>query len=130
MRLIFKNLCSLNNGSLLRKGIAMYFANYFDLNEEKRRLYKYFSLIDKDRNGMISFDELIEAFSFRVEFNAQFSRNKAIIELNKIYKFAGWKPENPVSFLEFFTANINFKKSMTQDHIKFLFNSIDIDSSE
>ena len=67
MKSIFKNLCHLNSGSLLRKGIAMYFANYFDLKEEKRRLHKYFSLIDKDRNGMITFDELIEAFSFRVK---------------------------------------------------------------
>jgi Ca2+-binding EF-hand superfamily protein len=44
----------------------MYFANYFDLREEKKRLFKYFSIIDKDHNGMITFDELIDAFSFRV----------------------------------------------------------------
>lgn len=66
MKTIFKNLVTLNHGSQLRKGIAMYFANYFSLREEKRRLYKYFSQIDKDRNGMITFNELIEAFSFQV----------------------------------------------------------------
>jgi hypothetical protein len=66
LKIVFKNLCIFNNGSLLRKGIAMYFANYFDLKEEKKTLFKYFSIIDKDRNGMITFDELIDAFSFRV----------------------------------------------------------------
>jgi hypothetical protein len=53
-----------------------------------------------------------------------------MIEIGKIYKFVGWNPEEPVSFLEFFSANIDFKKSMTQEHLKYLFESIDINSNQ
>ena len=67
MKSIFRNLCIFSHGSILRNGIAMYFANYFDLKEEKKKFQKYFSLIDKDRNGLISFDELVHAFSFKVK---------------------------------------------------------------
>ena len=69
MKTIFKNLCDFSNGSMLRNGIAMYFANYFDLKEEQEKFQKYFALIDKDRNGLISFEELVDAFSFRVNKN-------------------------------------------------------------
>lgn len=63
---VYKNICQMNRGSYLKKGIAMYFANYFDLKEEKKKLYKYFSKIDKDRNGMIFFDEFVDAYKFKV----------------------------------------------------------------
>jgi len=135
MKQIFKNLCDFSNGSILRNGIAMFFANYFDLKEEKKKFQKYFSLLDKDRNGLISFEELVDALSFKVSFfpkntNKKFSRTKSVIEISKIYKFAGWEPEKSVSFLEFFSANIDFKRSMTSEHIKFMFNSIDLNANQ
>jgi Ca2+-binding EF-hand superfamily protein len=45
----------------------MYFANYFDLKNERKKLYKHFESIDKDRDGQLSFDELVESYSFKVE---------------------------------------------------------------
>ena len=44
----------------------MYFANYFDLKKERERFYKYFETIDKDRDGQISFEELVDSYSFKV----------------------------------------------------------------
>ena len=44
----------------------MYFANYFDLKEEREKFYKHFATIDKDRDGQINFSELVEAYSFKV----------------------------------------------------------------
>ena len=63
---VYSNICKMNRGSYLKKGIAMYFANYFDLKDEKKKLYKYFCKIDRDRNGMIFFDEFVEAYHFKV----------------------------------------------------------------
>jgi Ca2+-binding EF-hand superfamily protein len=63
---VYKNICRMNRGSYLKKGIALYFANYFDLKEEKNKFYKYFSMIDKDRNGLIFFDEFVNAYQFKV----------------------------------------------------------------
>jgi calcium-dependent protein kinase len=63
---VLQNLSNFNRGSSLKKGIAMYFANYFDLKKEKETLYKYFQSIDKDRDGQLSFAELVDSYSFKV----------------------------------------------------------------
>lgn len=44
----------------------MYFANYFDLRKEKDKFYKYFQSIDKDRDGQLSFEELVDSYCFKV----------------------------------------------------------------
>lgn len=44
----------------------MYFANYFDLKEERKRFFNYFDTIDQDKDGQLSFDELVKAYSFKV----------------------------------------------------------------
>jgi nucleosome binding factor SPN SPT16 subunit len=51
-------------------------------------------------------------------------------EVEKIFIFAGWDKKKNVSFLEFFSANIDFKKSLTEAHIQYLFNSIDANQNE
>jgi hypothetical protein len=52
------------------------------------------------------------------------------MEITKIYQFSGWDINKSVSFLEFFAANIDFKKSMSEAHIAYLFKSIDLNSNE
>lgn len=54
----------------MKKGIALYFANYFELKEEKKKFYGYFSTIDADRNGLIFFDEFVVAYQFKVKLNS------------------------------------------------------------
>lgn len=86
MKKIFQNLCDFSNGSILRNGIAMFFANYFDLQEEKKKFQKYFKLLDKDRNGLISFEELVDALAFKVKLIYRFF-NYSFLEQNLLSKF-------------------------------------------
>lgn len=51
-------------------------------------------------------------------------------EVHKIFVFAGWERDKNVSFLEFFSANIDFKKTLTEAHIQYLFKSIDANHNE
>lgn len=44
----------------------MYFANYFDLKEERARFYEHFESIDLDGDGQLSFEELVQAYCFKV----------------------------------------------------------------
>jgi Ca2+-binding EF-hand superfamily protein len=44
----------------------MFLANYFDLKVEKKEIEKYFNEMDKDKSGTLSFDELVEAYTFKV----------------------------------------------------------------
>jgi Ca2+-binding EF-hand superfamily protein len=51
---------------ILKKGIFMFLANYFDLKQEKEEMQKYFEEMDIDKNGELSFDELSNAYHFKV----------------------------------------------------------------
>ena len=63
---MYTNIFRLNRGSMFRKGISMYFANYFDLKHEKERFIIYFNKIDKDNDGLLSLDEITDAYSYKV----------------------------------------------------------------
>lgn len=63
---MYNNLKSFNRGSSLRKGIAMYFANYFDLKSEREKIIQYFASMDSDNNGLLSFDEIVLAYQYKV----------------------------------------------------------------
>ena len=46
-------------------------------------------------------------------------------EIAKIYKFADWDHDKSVSFLEFFSANVNYRQSITWNHLEYVFELID-----
>ena len=63
---IYDGLKLFNASKLLKKGVLMFVANYFDLRHEKRRLMEYFDFIDMDDDGELSFDELAASYCFKV----------------------------------------------------------------
>lgn len=65
---ILKNIQAFYKGSMLRKGVSLFLAVYFDLKEEKEKFYSYFDAIDFNRDGQLCFDELVKAYSFKVKF--------------------------------------------------------------
>lgn len=54
----------------------------------------------------------------------------AIKEVTKIFDFAGWEKDKSLTFLDFFSANIDLKKSLTQNHINYLFSTIDANNDQ
>lgn len=50
----------------------MYFANYFDLKNERERFIKYFETIDVDNDGLLSFDEIVNGYSYKVQIFTYF----------------------------------------------------------
>ena len=45
----------------------MFLANFFELKIEKKVIKKYFNVMDNDKNGELSFNELVEAYQFKVQ---------------------------------------------------------------
>ena len=44
----------------------MFMANYFDLKQERKKFMEYFDTFDKNRDGILTFEELVEAYQFKV----------------------------------------------------------------
>jgi Ca2+-binding EF-hand superfamily protein len=44
----------------------MFLANFFELKVEKKQIQSCFDEVDKDKNGTLSFDELVKAYLFKV----------------------------------------------------------------
>lgn len=44
----------------------MYFANYFDLKNEREKMINYFASIDTDNDGLLSFEEIVNAYQYKV----------------------------------------------------------------
>ena len=63
---ILDNLQEFNRYAILKKGIYLFLVNYFDLKEEKQNLKEYFTLMDIDKDGELSFEELVSAYKFKV----------------------------------------------------------------
>lgn len=46
----------------------MYLANYFDLKDERKKIIEYFDAIDYNKNGTLTFEELVRAYKHKVIF--------------------------------------------------------------
>lgn len=63
---IYDNLESFASAKLLKQGVFMFLANFFDLRREKRFLMRYFNCLDMDNSGELSFEELAASYCFKV----------------------------------------------------------------
>ena len=64
--MILSNLLYFNKCAILKKGVFMFLANFFDLKEEKRELKSYFTKMDLNQDGELCFQELVLAYGFKV----------------------------------------------------------------
>lgn len=63
---IGRNLFAFGKSKILRQGVYMFLANYFDLKHEKAFLVAHFREMDIDCDGELSFDELCACYSVKV----------------------------------------------------------------
>ena len=63
---IIQNLKIFKKYNFFQKGISLYFTNYFELKKTKIKILEYFNMIDIDKDGLISVDELTKAYRYKV----------------------------------------------------------------
>lgn len=96
------------------------------------KIYDYDLKIKNQKNKKQSY---IKYFNFYILYlkyfdNEKFNKKLAEHEVSKIFKSVGWSRSKRVSFLDFFSVNIDFKKSITEAHIQFVFSKIDLNQNE
>lgn len=121
---VIDNLRNFKTDYTLQKAIMIYFVNFFDLNEEKKRLLETFNKIDKNGDGQISKQELKEVLEQQV------TTMDVETEVEKIFKQIDVNNTGEIDFSEFLMANIDYKKHLNEENLKKIFNVIDADGSK
>ena len=121
---VMKSLKTFQSKFEFQKAMLLYFVNFFDIKEERSRLYKVFKSMDKDGDGQIDKNELREAYSKSSSkgFNVE-------EEVDKIFSRLDVNNTGSIDFSEFLLATVDYKKDIQEKELRQLFNLIDKDKS-
>lgn len=106
-----------------QKAILLYFVNFFDIKEEKNRLYKVFKSLDKDGDGQLNREELKAAYAKSAKgFNVD-------EEVDRIFAQLDVNDTKQIDFSEFLLATVDYKKGIHEKELRQIFSIIDKDKS-
>jgi calcium-dependent protein kinase len=121
--LAMKNLKNFQSKYEFQKAILLYFVNFFDIKQEKNRLYKVFKDMDKDGDGQINKEELKAAYAR----TGKGMNNDD--EINEIFARIDVNSTGNIDFTEFLMATVNYKQDIHEKELRQIFNIIDKDKS-
>jgi calcium-dependent protein kinase len=108
-------------GAILKK-LRFSLANIAMIKTEKSAFLESFNKIDTNKDGVISFDELLKAKTLA-------DVNVGQEELMRIYEELDQNKNGGIEFTEFVSAFVHFRKDQNKKQIRILFNEIDTDKN-
>ncbi len=118
------NLREFKSKSQFQKAIMLYFVNFFDIKDEKAKLYKVFKSLDKDGDGQLDKEELKAAY---IKEGKTFNVDE---EVDRIFAQVDVNNTGQIDFSEFLLATVDYKKGSQDAQIKQIFDRIDKDKSK
>ncbi|CAD8168988.1 unnamed protein product [Paramecium pentaurelia] len=119
-RIVLQNLQRFQAKSVFTQAVLSYIACQMTTNQEQEELIKAFQVLDKDQNGIISKDELIEGYSQVLK-----DKELAMQEVNKILHIIDLNQSGQVDFSEFLMASMNQEKLVSLERVKAAFKMFD-----
>lgn len=118
---VLKNLSNFSAQSNLKKIILNYIVSQLVTNEELNSLREVFEKFDKNGNGKITKDELLQGF---LEFS-----DEGAVDIDKIMQECDVDQNGFLDYTEFLTAAGSWKKSLTEECLLAAFKSFDSDGN-
>ena len=120
---IINNLTNFTNKLTLQKAILSFLANQINLNEEIKILKDEFNKMDKNKDGLISKEELIHCMEIL------YPHEEAVIKANEIFNEIDFNNDGSINFSEFLTVNIKKEKLLNEETLDNAFKMFDIDGN-
>jgi calcium-dependent protein kinase len=120
---IIKNLTTFTNKLTLQKAILSFMANQINLNEEIKILKDEFNKIDKNKDGLISKEELIHCMELL------YPHEEAVKKASDIFNEIDFNNDGNINFSEFITVNMKKEKLLNADMLKNAFKIFDLDGN-
>lgn len=122
--IILDNLRKFRTSSKLEQAAYMYIMTQLMSNKEKRELQKVFTEMDKNHDGTLSREELIDGYT-KICGNKQ----EAISTVNDILAVADNDGSGSIDYSEFLVATSNRKTMLSEEKLKATFDMFDQDKS-
>ena len=120
---VIANLKSFKSKIRLQKAVFLYFVNFFDLKKQRQQLLTVFKSMDKDHDGRLSYNEILEAYA------QIYDQESAKQYVDNIFEVLDFNKSAELEFSEFMVANVDYAKNLNNKRLKQLFDIIDVDSS-
>jgi len=114
----FKIQCKFQEAAL------SYIVSQLTTNKEKRHIQSVFLLLDKNKDGRLERDELIQGY--KKLFGKNYPIEKEIESIMENVDITG---DGYIDYTEFLIATINKKTTLTKDRLIIAFNRFDVDGS-
>ncbi|CDW73027.1 protein kinase domain containing protein [Stylonychia lemnae] len=121
---VLNNLRYFRPDTTLQQAVLTYMASQFASKDERMKLNEIFKAFDKNHDGILSREELIQGYT-----QMYGSEAKAIQEVDQILQKLDMNNSGGVDYSEFFLATINIPNMLTKEKLKAAFQIFDPDGS-
>jgi calcium-dependent protein kinase len=117
---VLKNIKNWDSGEKFQQATLAYIVHFIFPSEEIEEMKRVFKTIDKNGDGMLTYDELLKGFE--IVFGNQIHN----YEINKIIEDIDGNADGYISYEEFLRVAINKNKLINEMNLKLAFDSFDI----
>ncbi|OMJ80260.1 hypothetical protein SteCoe_19518 [Stentor coeruleus] len=121
--IVLKNLLAFRTEQKLQHAVLTFIAANTISKEQSKDLYKSFKKIDKDGDGKISTEELLQAYK------GMMKNEEALEEVQKIMATVDLNGSGYIDYSEFVTASLKKEILVNNDTLNLAFKAFDIDGS-
>lgn len=122
---LFDKLRKFSAKEKLQQAVIAFLVHHVGTSEMVHDLKEIFQALDTDKNGTLSYDELKEGF------NKYYGKNKITDkEFDEIMKTIDKDKNQCIEYEEFLAATINLDKLLSDQYLKLVFDTYDIDGSK
>lgn len=123
-KLSLNNLKKFTNHNKFQQAVVVYMAQKAFTNEEKDRLEELFESLDKNADGQLQKNELIDGYAELYD-----DKEFAIKEVERIFQNVDVNHNGAIDFSEFLMANMQKQNIMHKDMLKAAFSEFDTDGN-
>lgn len=121
---VIKNLKKFNSERRLEMAVISYIANYLTQAQNNQILRETFELMDKDHDGVLSKQELVNGM-IKIHGNKAFLND----QIDEMLENIDLNGNGVIDYSEFVTATADYQKLCTEKNLKQAFEKFDLDGN-